>query len=66
VQALDAACWAARDWLRRPGLTEGAVADLVGYPADPRAEPEVLRTPGAVVLRGAVVHEGRTPGGGDR
>ena len=54
VAALDAACWGARTWLRREGLVEGAPADLVVYPADPRAELEVLRAPTAVVLRGTV------------
>jgi imidazolonepropionase-like amidohydrolase len=54
VAALDAACWAARDWLGRPGLTEGESADLVVYPADPRRTPAVLGQPVAVVLRGAV------------
>ncbi len=33
TSALDAACWGARTWLRRPGLEEGAPADLVVYPA---------------------------------
>ena len=54
LAALDAACWAARRWLGRPGLEEGAPADLVAYPADPRTEPAVLAHPSAVVLRGTV------------
>src|SRR6185437_13195149 len=29
--AVDAACWSARSWLGRPGLEEGAEADLVIY-----------------------------------
>ena len=29
--------WGARAWLGRPGLEEGADADLVVYAADPRA-----------------------------
>jgi imidazolonepropionase-like amidohydrolase len=53
--ALDAACWAARRWLGRPGPGEGDEADLVVYPADPRAEPEVLLVPSAIVLRGRIV-----------
>jgi imidazolonepropionase-like amidohydrolase len=54
VEALDAACWSARSWLGRPGLAEGAPADLVVYPADPRVEPRVLAHPRVVVLRGSV------------
>jgi len=52
--ALDAACWTARSWLGRPGLNEGAPADLVVLAADPRADLGVLSAPTAVVLRGAV------------
>ena len=53
VDALSAATWAAREWLGRDGLTEGAQADLVLYDADPRADLDVLRAPARVVLRGA-------------
>jgi imidazolonepropionase-like amidohydrolase len=53
--ALDAACWAARRWLGRPGLVEGEPADLVVYPADPRADVAVLAAPTAIVLRGRSV-----------
>ncbi len=56
--ALDAGCWSARAWLRRPGLEEGEGADLVVYDADPRSELRVLAHPAAVVLRGAVVAGG--------
>ena len=52
TSALDAACWGARSWLRRPGLEEGAPADLVVYPADPRTDVAVLAAPSLVVLRG--------------
>ena len=52
--ALRAATWDARPWLGRPGLEEGAQADLVVYAEDPRADLEVLTTPSAVVLRGVV------------
>jgi imidazolonepropionase-like amidohydrolase len=52
AQALDAACWGARSWLGRPGLQEGASADLVVYDADPREDVAVLEHPRAVVLRG--------------
>jgi imidazolonepropionase-like amidohydrolase len=53
--ALAGASWAARGWLRRPGLTPGESADLVVYDADPRADLGVLAHPRAVVLRGRVV-----------
>jgi imidazolonepropionase-like amidohydrolase len=53
-QALSAATWAARPWLGRTGLEEGAQADLVVYPSDPRVELPVLQHPSAVVLRGVV------------
>ena len=49
---LDAATWGARAWLRRPGLDEGADADLVVLPSDPREDLAVLAAPTAVVLRG--------------
>ena len=54
VDALDAACWSARDWLGRDGLTEGASADLLVLSGDPRADLRVLQAPVAVVLRGTV------------
>jgi imidazolonepropionase-like amidohydrolase len=53
--ALDAACWAARSWLGHPGLEEGAPADLVVYPDDPRRDVAVLGHPTLVVLRGRPV-----------
>ncbi len=52
VEALDAGSWAARRWLDRPGLEEGADADLLVLPGDPREELGVLRAPRAIVLRG--------------
>ncbi|MFF8732092.1 amidohydrolase family protein [Streptomyces sp. NPDC015171] len=55
VEALAATSWAARRWLGRPGLDEGAPADLVVYEADPRADVRVLAAPRRVVLRGRVV-----------
>lgn len=55
LAALDAACWGARVWLRRPGLSEGAPADLVVYDGDPREDVGVLAHPRAVVLRGRAV-----------
>jgi len=55
IEVLTAATWGARSWLGRPGLDEGASADLVVYPADPRAEIAVLGMPEHIVLRGKVV-----------
>ena len=55
TEALTAATWGARSWLRRPGLDEGASADLVVYQADPREEIAVLAAPDHIVLRGNVV-----------
>ncbi|MBB6439217.1 amidohydrolase family protein [Streptomyces candidus] len=56
--ALGATAWAAREWLGRPGLEEGAPADLVVYEADPRADVRVLGAPRHVVLNGRVVDGG--------
>ncbi len=53
--ALTAASWGAREWLGRPGLEEGAPADLVVYESDPREDVRVLGAPRRVVLRGKVV-----------
>ncbi|NMR19598.1 amidohydrolase family protein [Cellulomonas fimi] len=47
-----AASWRTREYLRVPGLEEGASADLVVYDADPRLDARVLADPRAVVLRG--------------
>ena len=54
ADALGAASWAAREWLRRPGLVSGAAANLVVYRTDPRADLSVLREPSLVVLHGRV------------
>jgi imidazolonepropionase-like amidohydrolase len=54
VSALDAGTWAARAWLGREGLTEGAQADLLVLDADPRADLRALQHPRCVVLRGVV------------
>ncbi|MFJ3973624.1 amidohydrolase family protein [Streptomyces sp. NPDC090021] len=54
LEALSATAWAAREWLGRPGLTEGAPADLVVYDADPRADVRVLAQPRRVVVDGRV------------
>ena len=50
-----AASWRTREYLGAPGLEEGAPADLVVYPGDPRADIRALSTPTAVVLRGRLV-----------
>ncbi|HEY7721369.1 MAG TPA: amidohydrolase family protein [Pedococcus sp.] len=55
LQALGAGTWAARDWLGRPGLEEGAEADLVVLAEDPRRDVGVLAAPQRIVLRGRVV-----------
>jgi imidazolonepropionase-like amidohydrolase len=55
AEALAAATWRGRAWLGRPGLTEGAPADLVVYDEDPRRDVRVLAHPRRVVLRGRVV-----------
>ncbi|SDK86670.1 amidohydrolase family protein [Streptomyces indicus] len=55
VAALSAATWGAREWLGRPGLEEGAPADLVVYESDPRADVRVLAGPRRVVVDGNVV-----------
>ncbi|MFF2020252.1 amidohydrolase family protein [Streptomyces sp. NPDC058171] len=55
VEALSATTWGARAWLGRPGLTEGAPADLVVYEGDPRADVRTLAAPRRIVLRGRIV-----------
>jgi imidazolonepropionase-like amidohydrolase len=52
--ALAAGSWAARDWLGLPCVEEGAVADLVVYDADPRADLDTLARPQLTVLRGRI------------
>lgn len=56
ADALGAASWRSREWLRRPGLHVGAPADLVVYRSDPRADPATLREPALVMLRGRIVN----------
>lgn len=51
-EVVAAASWRTRRWLGVAALEEGQSADLVVYPADPRADIGVLRAPAAVVLRG--------------
>ncbi|MEM5440614.1 amidohydrolase family protein, partial [Paraburkholderia diazotrophica] len=55
AEVVAVASWRAREYLGVPGLAEGAPADLVVYPSDPRADIGVLAAPAAVVLRGRVV-----------
>lgn len=55
LDALAAATWKARAWLGRPGLTEGAPADLVVYAEDPRRDVTTLARPHRVMLRGRLV-----------
>jgi imidazolonepropionase-like amidohydrolase len=52
LAALAATTWSARAWLGFPGLDEGAPADLVVYPEDPRADVAILSAPELIVLRG--------------
>ncbi len=52
---LSAATWGARAWLGRPGIEEGADADLIVLPGDPREDLAVVGAPVAIVLRGSVV-----------
>jgi imidazolonepropionase-like amidohydrolase len=53
--ALAAASWAARRYLGLSGIEEGAPADLVAYPDDPRGVLEVLDRPMLRILDGRVV-----------
>lgn len=54
TEALGAACWDARRWLGRPGLTDGASADLLCFTGDPRSGAAVLSRPDRIVLAGRV------------
>ena len=53
--ALAAGSWTARRYLGLPGIEEGAPADLVGYPDDPRGDPEVLARPRLRILDGHLI-----------
>jgi imidazolonepropionase-like amidohydrolase len=53
--ALGAGSWTARRWLGLPGLEEGAPADVVAYPTDPRRDLAVLDEPSRIMLRGRIV-----------
>ncbi|ACZ30197.1 amidohydrolase [Xylanimonas cellulosilytica DSM 15894] len=63
AEVLAAATWRARRVLGFGALDDGASADLVVYPADPREDIRVLRHPTAVVLRGQVVAGSALTGG---
>ena len=52
IDALRAATSAARTFLGAAALEDGAAADVITFDADPRADPDVLARPVAVVLRG--------------
>ncbi|MET9848584.1 amidohydrolase family protein [Streptomyces ossamyceticus] len=54
LRALAATTWDARNWLGRPGLEEGAPADLVVYAEDPRDDVRALAAPLRVVLNGTI------------
>jgi imidazolonepropionase-like amidohydrolase len=55
AEVIAQASWRGRQWLGYPGLDEGAPADLVVYPADPRSQLGTLFEPSRMVLRGNVV-----------
>lgn len=52
LEAIGAATWDARAWLRRPGIAEGESADLVVYRDDPRQDLRTMADPHRVILRG--------------
>ena len=54
-QVLQATTHDARNWLGLGAQAPGDAADLVVYPADPAVQPEVLRSPTAVIRAGRVV-----------
>ncbi|NLE99068.1 MAG: amidohydrolase family protein [Propionibacterium sp.] len=53
--ALGAASWRARRWLSADSLGEGASADLIVCSEDPRENIDTLRSPGQLILRGAIL-----------
>ena len=55
AEVIAQASWRGRNWLGYPGLAEGAPADLVVYPADPRLDLGTLYEPSRIVLRGNVI-----------
>jgi len=59
--ALDAATWAARDWLGADAIAEGASADVLLCPEDPRRNLATLQTPMGIVLRGELIRHAGIP-----
>ena len=59
TEILQAAAWAPRDCLGVPGLEDGAPADLLVVPEDPRRDHRALREFDHVVLGGRVVAQRR-------
>ncbi|SHM32339.1 Imidazolonepropionase [Cryptosporangium aurantiacum] len=55
IDVLAAGSWGARAWLGLPAIEEGALADVVVYPEDPRTDLRVLEAPARIILRGRVV-----------
>ncbi|MEJ2890006.1 amidohydrolase family protein [Actinomycetospora aeridis] len=55
ARAFAAACGDARAWLDRPGLVDGAPADLVVTSEDPRADTDTLRSPRLVLRAGTTL-----------
>ena len=55
AEVIAQASWRARRWLGRPGLDEGAQADLVVFDEDPRVDLATIFQPRRIVLRGAVI-----------
>lgn len=57
--ALGAGSWAAREFLGLPAaLADGAPADVVAYPADPREDLAILDHPSAVIIGGRLLAGG--------
>ncbi|WP_152353614.1 amidohydrolase family protein [Brachybacterium subflavum] len=52
---LQAASWGPRAFLGAPGLEDGAPADLLVVPEDPRRDHRALRGPARIVLGGAII-----------
>lgn len=61
--AVGAASWAARDYLGLPGIEEGAPADLVAFPSDPRQDPGTLTRQALTILDGRRVVPAPEPRG---
>ncbi len=58
--ALGTGSWTAREFLGLPAaLADGAPADVVAYPADPRQDLGILDHPAAVIIRGQPLSVGR-------